>query len=56
MKTHDDELLYAVKRINETLDRILYLLEKKEIKERNIILKNKTRYIPTLEGNDNEDS
>lgn len=39
MREFDEELLYAVKRMNETLDRILYLLEKKEIKERNRILK-----------------
>lgn len=39
MTTHDDELLYTLKRINNTLDQILYLLEKKEIKARNRILK-----------------
>ncbi len=39
MREFDEELLCAVKRMNETLDRILYLLEKKEIKERNRILK-----------------
>ncbi len=50
MTKYDEELLYTLKRINETLDRLLYLAEKKEIKDRNTILKSKTKYVPTIEG------